>query len=939
MSRRGGHSSANGIQLLPFLDILTCTMGALVTLLFAFARFGQQQVVQVVDAKQAAAEAAAAAEVEDLQWRASVLRDSRAKTEADLGDARLELSHLEDHLRRLRERAEQIHQAAIALENADPQASQAQAGKELAKLKERIALSKRELELARQNAAGKPTTYSIVPYAGPNQTRRRPIYLECRAEGVVLEPEGIVFTDSDFAGPLGPSNPLAAAVRAAREYMAATDPNGFEQIEPYPLLVVRPDAIPQYYAARSALVSFGSQFGYELIGADKKLKFPDPDPKMAEVITNVVAEARIRQEQLIAAAPKHYRKAKTFHVKSGGGGIEEEPNSRVAQDDRNPYRGIGRGGGKGGKGSWGNGKGNDGNGGNGNGAGGTTTGTTTGTTVGTTTGTVGGTGNGTLYGGGGGTGLALGGNGAGGAGGIGTGGNDPLGTGNMTGGGDKDGPGMSGPGGYGNGPAGRGGYAMGNGPNGRGAPGGAPGGYPPGGGYGQGGAPAGAPGSGYGQNTPPGAGGPGTPGAAYGMGKAPGAGGTGNSNGQAGPGRAGGVPGAGLSALADDSGGAAGPGGPGAGQTGAGTSDDTADGVGQGETDGNGGDGINGNSPGAPGQVGSGGGGSSGGRLARGGQLQPGSNDAPGGTSPGSGTPQTTTLQGTGGATAGNTNGTGSGTGPGGGGLGGLGGKPAGNLASTMPDGQQKRSNNGGPAIPQTRVQQVTNANAYQLGGGADDTGPSNNSMQGNTTAGGSAASGGNSNRSTSTGQGGGSSNSSQSSSSQSGGSMSGSSGPQSGQQGAIGMPNINIGQQPQDSSQTGRHGKKHGGQRPPGWGLPDAPDTSASVARPVVIECWSDKLAIIDEDGKSIAKQIPLGQHTEDSVDELVSSVLQQTKLWGVAGKGLHWRPTLTMRVAPEARARFEELQKLLADSGLEVKESTHKPSIAGKSANRLRK
>ena len=98
----------------------------------------------------------------------------------------------------------------------------------------------------------------------------------------MLEPEGIVFTDNDFAGPLGPGNPLAAAVRAAREYMAASDPDSFDQVEPYPLLIVRPDAIPQYYAARDALQSFGSQFGYELIGADKKLKFPDPDPQMAE---------------------------------------------------------------------------------------------------------------------------------------------------------------------------------------------------------------------------------------------------------------------------------------------------------------------------------------------------------------------------------------------------------------------------------------------------------------------------------------------------------------------------------------------------------------------------------------------------------------------------------------------------------------------------------
>ncbi len=303
MSRRGGSSSANGIQLLPFLDILTCTMGALVTLLFAFARYGQQQVVNVSDAKQVAAEAAAADEIEDLEWRASMLRESRAKTEADLGNARLELSHLEDHMRRLRQRAEQLHQAAIALDQADPRASEAKTAAEVAKIKERISLTAQELELARKNASERPTTYSIVPYAGPNQTRRRPIYIECRAEGVVLEPEGIVFTDADFAGPLGPGNPLAVAVRAACEYMSVNDPDAFDKVEPYPLLVVRPDAIEQYYAARSALISFGSQFGYELIGADKKLKFPDADPRMGEFINNLVAEARVRQAALIAAAP------------------------------------------------------------------------------------------------------------------------------------------------------------------------------------------------------------------------------------------------------------------------------------------------------------------------------------------------------------------------------------------------------------------------------------------------------------------------------------------------------------------------------------------------------------------------------------------------------------------------------------------------------------
>ncbi len=123
-------------------------------------------------------------------------------------------------------------------------------------------------------------------------------------------------------------------------------------------------------------------------------------------------------------------------------------------------------------------------------------------------------------------------------------------------------------------------------------------------------------------------------------------------------------------------------------------------------------------------------------------------------------------------------------------------------------------------------------------------------------------------------------------------------------------------------------------------WGLPDSKPSSVPVARPVVIQCFPDKLVILGDDAKTPVKTIAMGEHTEDSVDELVSSVWGQMKQWGAAGKGLSWRPTLTMRVAPDARpGRFEELQTLLADSGLEVKESTHKLPVARKSWNPLRK
>ena len=51
-------------------------------------------------------------------------------------------------------------------------------------------------EEARRVAKGRPDSYAIIPYDGPNQTRRRPIYIECSADAVILQPEGIVFDHS-----------------------------------------------------------------------------------------------------------------------------------------------------------------------------------------------------------------------------------------------------------------------------------------------------------------------------------------------------------------------------------------------------------------------------------------------------------------------------------------------------------------------------------------------------------------------------------------------------------------------------------------------------------------------------------------------------------------------------------------------------------------------
>ena len=284
------------LSLFPFLAVLICTMGALVPLLLAVMRQAKIQAVRESAAKAARQQQDRTAGVQSqrelAQWRVEQLRQSRQATEKDLADWRLVLGHLEDHGRRLREQLARLQANSQSLDLTGNDLARRRMGtqQDLEKLQAQVAEAQRRVDQARQEAMKKPRSYAIIPYQGPQETHRRPIYLECRADTVVLQPEGIEFVEDDFDGPLGSGNPLATALCAAREYLMTQ--GGFDPQrdgEPYPLLLVRPAGISAYYAALSAMESWRSEFGYEMIGDDWPLVFPKPDPQLARTLDQAVA--------------------------------------------------------------------------------------------------------------------------------------------------------------------------------------------------------------------------------------------------------------------------------------------------------------------------------------------------------------------------------------------------------------------------------------------------------------------------------------------------------------------------------------------------------------------------------------------------------------------------------------------------------------------------
>jgi len=293
------------MSLFPFLVVLMCTMGSLILLLVIIARQAQLQGAERASAHNAEvlrdlkdAREWAQLEIEEYQY-------SRQKTESQLADARLALGHVEDHARQLRQKIARLEATWRELEALPGEETdrQQELAAQIERVRGEIARTERAVAQAR-GAASQRRSYSVVPYEGPHGTHRRPIYLECRADAVVLQPEGVVFGADDFAGPLGSGNSLDVALRAVREYLLRHQ--GFDREEPgepYPLLLVRPQGIEAYYAARAAMGSWASEFGYELIGDDWELEFPPSDPQLAAEVAQAVATARARQQRLIAASP------------------------------------------------------------------------------------------------------------------------------------------------------------------------------------------------------------------------------------------------------------------------------------------------------------------------------------------------------------------------------------------------------------------------------------------------------------------------------------------------------------------------------------------------------------------------------------------------------------------------------------------------------------
>jgi len=339
-SRRLGESGG-GVLSFTFLDVLTCTMGSLILLVVILGEKAKNTRLEdalrngtgratptaanavEVPSPMAGAKATAA-QLAELRRRQAQLEQLRTKAAERIDGEKSRVSHLEDHERRLEHDLAKLHIALERLEAVEQKqrVDQVTAERELERLRQVLKDTEDQVQNLR-GMGGSKKSYAIVPYKGVSGTFRRPIYIECTQEAVIIQPDGIRLTAVDFDGPIRSGNPLTAAIRAAREELnaRAAAAGAADLPDPYPLLIVRPEGAQAYAAVLSAINSWDADYGSEFVAADWKLQYPELDPRLSQVMIHAVEQARQRQAMLAKVAPRRYASRLSSAGGPGGGGL------------------------------------------------------------------------------------------------------------------------------------------------------------------------------------------------------------------------------------------------------------------------------------------------------------------------------------------------------------------------------------------------------------------------------------------------------------------------------------------------------------------------------------------------------------------------------------------------------------------------------------------
>jgi hypothetical protein len=108
-----------------------------------------------------------------------------------------------------------------------------------------------------------------------------------------------------------------------------------------------------------------------------------------------------------------------------------------------------------------------------------------------------------------------------------------------------------------------------------------------------------------------------------------------------------------------------------------------------------------------------------------------------------------------------------------------------------------------------------------------------------------------------------------------------------------------------------------------PGWALPRdvAKSHGNEILRTIRAESRSDRFVLLPSDRRSSAEMFGVFDHDARRASlELATAVRDRVDQWGAALPGGRWQPVLQVDVKPGGEIRFEQLRRILRDSGVNV-------------------
>lgn len=112
-------------------------------------------------------------------------------------------------------------------------------------------------------------------------------------------------------------------------------------------------------------------------------------------------------------------------------------------------------------------------------------------------------------------------------------------------------------------------------------------------------------------------------------------------------------------------------------------------------------------------------------------------------------------------------------------------------------------------------------------------------------------------------------------------------------------------------------------------WASLATQDRPVPITRPIRLECSPQEFRLLDDAGRRVETRIAVSGDTSEAIDPLVAAIHKRVDTWGLAGDRMYWKPQLVLSETPDGRSRREDLERLLADSGIDTRSRDIRDSI----------